>query len=94
MTIARTLLIDKLKESIDPWVPHIIRVSLKEQLKGGIYKLQHDKSLSETQRQCIDGVSLHREPSSGILGIHSEVTWCHEFVYHGYNNFVFHTNPC
>lgn len=73
-TIARTFFTDNLKEFIGPRVPQITHVSLKEQLKRIIYKLQHDKSMTKTRGQRSDGLSLHREPSSGTRGIHSKVT--------------------
>lgn len=59
-------------------------------IKKNHIQTQHDKSLSKTWSWCIDdGVSLHGEPSSGTLGIHSKVG-----IYYGYNGIVFLTNPC
>lgn len=73
-TIACTFFTDNLKEFIDPRVPQITHVSLKEQFKRIIYKLQHDKSMTKTQGQCSNRLSLHRKPSSGTRGIRSKVT--------------------
>lgn len=93
-TIAHTFFTGNLKEFIDPRVPQITHVSLKEQLKRIIYKLQHDKSMTKTRGQRSDGLSLHREPSSGTRGIHSKVTSSSHLSTASYYDFVLDTNSC